>query len=201
MHWVRVIILLLVAALLGRASASGATCYKPSPPSSASEDAISAYVLAMEEYPRCWHRENILDRLEAGTITFEEKLRLNEEHDRILESTYDEISAVVTRLRSSPPPSTVQPVEASSPPRSTPPSGVDCTELERQSTIRLREMQARMQRSEGLCDSYKAAVELGEIGTTLYSSCPILDPSGEQLRSARQMIEDGRAGQRAACAR
>jgi hypothetical protein len=191
----------VLVGLAGLASTAEATCYKPSAPSSASDDAIAAYVQAMEEYPRCWHRENILDRIEAGTITFEEKTLLNEELDAIRDDIYQETSEVLAQLRDNPSALTDQAPESEGPDSTPPPNGVDCAELERESTSRLEELRSRLQQSEGLCDSYEGAIELGQIGVKMYSSCPILDPSGEQLQAAQKMIQDGRSGLQATCTR
>lgn len=179
---------------------SQAYCAKPGPPASASESDISAYVQGMEEYPRCLHNERVLQPLGAGTLSWAEKERRNEEIDAIRDATFQEMSAVINRVRSSGTAAASGAGGATASGPSGGSSGVDCAQLERDSMARMKSIEARMQGA-GLCQSYKLAVELGQVGVEMYSSCRILDPSGEQLRAAHKMIQDGQEGQRNTCSR
>ena len=77
--------------------------------------------------------------------------------------------------------------------------GNNCAEMQRDATQRMQQIQQRLQYSNSLCEKYRLAQQLGDIGVQMYSRCRILDPNGTNLASAEQMVRDGRQGQAQAC--
>lgn len=160
------------------------------------------YFQRMEDRHRCMVDE-LSDRYYRNPTGMTGKQRMDEERDAMfwakeaaLRSAHERIVSSANRPMAPTASNTSRPAASSS--GGSP--GIDCAQLERESTLRIQQLEARMQ-SSGLCETYGIAIELGQIGDRMYSSCPILDPTGANLAAARQMMADGRSGQASTCSR
>jgi hypothetical protein len=185
-----------VALLLALSANANAYCSKPSPPMDMS--GYGSYADAMDNYISCLHRENVLSAIERGA-SMSQVNAAREQHEGMKEQLYAEVESVRRRLQSG---SQVQGGNASSSifgPTSSTVQGSNCSEMQRDATQRMQQIQQRLQNSNSLCESYRLGQQLGEIGVQMYRRCPILDPGGTQLAAAEQMVRDGRRGQAQAC--
>lgn len=175
--------------------ATAYACTQPAEPTHSSQ--FATYVGNVEVYLRCTHERDVLSVIDRRG-SWAEKEAASARQDSLSSSMWNHVYQVVGPRLAANAAGGSQVVQVV--PNVARPAATDCAQLERESVAQMQSLQARMG-SAGLCSSYGLAIELGQIGERMYSSCPILDPTGANLAAARQMIADGRSGQSATCTR